>query len=676
MPGLLQLIPPRAGLLIACTSLSLTYGHLAHATLSTEKSQVLSLDQQRALYLKTKEDIRNDKLEVARQGVRNLGDYPLRPYLQVALMRKTLHQLPAKQIKQFITQNRLLPAAERLHQSWLGSLAANGQWKEFQQAYKLMPVRGNHYRCLSLRAKIELNYKEKSLSKTFKKEIDEIWQQGSSMPNSCDAVFARWEQEGGLTSKIASVRFWNAIKERNFDLARYVQSKISDKNELKDAELFWQVRKDPAKYLKPSYFQAGNSLHGITVNYAARRLSNNDLPLAVDSWLALRDHLNVDQETQDSLNRYLSVRLAARFHSRAEELLAKLDPDFTNVEVSEWKIRLAMDKQDWALVTERIKALPLEEQMTSRWSYWMAVAQQHLTGQRQDDTLYRISQERNYYGFLAADLLGMPYSMNYQPANIPAGMKNALLERPGIQRMKELVHHREWWNARREWNRQFIRLNKKQRHAMAYLAKDWQWHSQAIIGAAKLKEWNDLDLRFPLEYPDLYRKFTKRSNIPFNWALSITRKESAFNPRAKSGVGARGLMQLMPRTATETANYIQQRYSGKQELYSPATNISLGTAYLAQMRDRFGSRIYATAAYNAGPHRVKKWLKARGNLPLDIWIELIPFKETRKYVQTVLEYGVIYDTLANLDARLMQDNEQQMLALSQLEQSEKNTGEL
>lgn len=211
---------------------------------------------------------------------------------------------------------------------------------------------------------------------------------------------------------------------------------------------------------------------------------------------------------------------------------------------------------------------------------------------------------------------------------------------------------------------------------MAYLAKDWQWHSQAIIGAAKLKEWNDLDLRFPLEYPDLYRKFTKRSNIPFNWALSITRKESAFNPRAKSGVGARGLMQLMPRTATETANYIQQRYSGKQELYSPATNISLGTAYLAQMRDRFGSRIYATAAYNAGPHRVKKWLKARGNLPLDIWIELIPFKETRKYVQTVLEYGVIYDTLANLDARLMQDNEQQMLALSQLEQSEKNTGEL
>lgn len=675
MPGLSQLISHKAGLLITCTSLSFIYGHLAYATISTEQTQALSLEDQRALYLKTKSDIKKGQFEAARQGLRNLYDYPLRPYLQAELMGKTLTTLPAKQIQQFIVENRKLPAAESLHKTWLSSLAISNQWEDYQRNYKLLPVRSNRYLCWSIQAKVELRYAQKPLSNKLKQDIAAIWQQGSSMPNSCNSIFSRWQKENGLSSEIAETRFWNAIEERNFELARYAQKKISDKRALKDAELFWQVRRDPDKYLKTSYFQTGNSNHNVTVNYAVRRLSNKDLVLATESWLALRDHLAFAKSTRDALDRYLSIRLAARFHPQAEELLGLLDPDDKKPEITEWKIRLAMDKQDWSLVSSRIEALPLDLRQSSRWSYWMAVAQQHLTGKRQDDTLYRVSQERSYYGFLAADQLDMPYNMNYEPANIPIGVKNTLLEQPAIQRMKELVHHKEWYNARREWNRHFLRLNEKQRHAMAYLAKDWQWHSQAIIGAAKLKKWNDLDLRFPLEYPDLYRKYTKRSQIPFNWALSITRKESAFNPRAQSGVGARGLMQLMPRTATETASYIQQNYSGKSELYKPATNISLGTAYLAQMRDQFGSRIYATAAYNAGPHRVKKWLKARGNLPLDIWIELIPFKETRKYVQTVLEYGVVYDTLTNLDARLMQDNEQQMLALSQLE-AEQRTGEL
>ena len=675
MPGLPQLISRQAGLLITCTSLSFFYSHLAHATLSTEQTQNLSLQEQRVLYLKTQNDIKNGQFETARKGLRNLGDYPLRPYLQAQLMGKTLTALPAKQIKQFIAENRKLPEAERLHKTWLSSLASNGQWQDYQEAYKLLPVRSNRYLCWSIQAKVELKYAKKPLSNKLKQDIAAIWQQGSSMPNSCNSIFSRWEKEQGLSSDIAETRFWNAIEERNFELARYAQKKISDKQALKDVELFWQVRKNPGKYLKTSYFQIGNSNHNVTVNYAVRRFSNKDLAVATESWLALRDHLKFSRNTRDALDRYLSIRLAARFHERAEELLGLLDPENNNPEITEWKIRLAMEKQDWALVNSRIEALPSGLRHSSRWSYWMAVAQQHLTGKRQDDILYQISQERSYYGFLAADLLGMPYSMNYEPANIPVSTKSSLMENPAILRMKELVHHQEWYNARMEWNRQFLRLNEKQRHAMAYLAKDWQWHSQAIIGAAQLKKWNDLDLRFPLEYPDLYRKYTERSQIPFNWALSITRKESAFNPLAQSGVGARGLMQLMPRTAKETANYIQQRYSGKRDLYEPATNISLGTAYLAKMRDRFGSRIYATAAYNAGPHRVKRWLQDRGNLPLDIWIELIPFKETRKYVQTVLEYGVVYDTLANLEAHLMLDNEQQMLALNQLK-AEQGTGEL
>jgi soluble lytic murein transglycosylase len=679
MPDLLQKLTRSAGVLVIGTSLS--YSQLATATLTVEKTEALTLEQQRVLYQKTLHSIETKQLENARKDIRKLHGYPLQPYLQVKLMTKSLIQLPYEQIEQFVSQNRKMPITSRLHQSWLSSLAANKNWAGYRKAYELAPVRGNRYKCLNLQAGIKLDQKNNSanskpLSKGTMVEISGLWQQGFSLPNSCDSVFKLWENQGGLTSDIAETRFWNGIEERNFDIARYAQKKITEKAAKSDADLFWKVREDPKKWLKTSYFQSGNSNHNVTVNYGIRRLSNKSIPLAVERWLALREHLNFAKSTRDSLDRYLSFRLAARFHSQAEELLAKIDPDYLNNEITEWRIRLAMNKQDWLLVSHRVKQLPLDLQYSSRWSYWQAVAQQHMTGERQTDTFARISKERSYYGFLASDQMGLPYSMNYEPANIPVSVRADLLSKPEVQRMKELVFHKELRSARQEWNRYFLRINEKQRYALAYLAQEWQWHLQAIISAAKLKKFNDLELRFPMDYYRLYHRFTQRSKIPLNWALSITRKESAFNRFARSGVGARGLMQLMPKTALETAKYIQQKYSGTKDLNIPETNISLGTAYLAQMRDRFGSRIYATAAYNAGPHRVKKWLKFRGHLPLDIWIELIPFKETRNYVQTVLEYGVVYDVLANLQPKLLQEKEQQLLALSMLEADNKKTNKL
>ncbi|MFG1491312.1 transglycosylase SLT domain-containing protein, partial [Oceanospirillum sp. HFRX-1_2] len=261
--------------------------------------------------------------------------------------------------------------------------------------------------------------------------------------------------------------------------------------------------------------------------------------------------------------------------------------------------------------------------------------------------------------------LGQPFNLNYEPASFSASLQQGLLLLPSVRRMYELVQLEEFEYARQEWNLLFPTLDDEQKYALSHLAGSWQWHSQAIAGAALIRKWNDLQLRFPLEYADLYQQFSDKQKIPLNWALSITRQESAFNPLARSGVGAMGLMQLMPKTAKQTAKKIRQSLKKTKELYNPATNIALGTAYLAQMLDRFdGSRIYATAAYNAGPYRVKSWLKKRGHLPLDIWVEVIPYEETRIYVQRVLEYGVVYDMMANRPARLLDDNERQLLALN------------
>ena len=618
------------------------------------------LAEQRQLFAQLYDQVGKGRLSQARKRLDELDDYPLKPYLEAKLISRQLESLTARQVNYFVEQNMHLPVTETLQQKWLNTLAARNDWAGYRQSYQLFPPRGSHYKCLMLKAEM----KQGSLAKHLDK-VTELWIQGRSQPKSCDPVFAYWQKHGGLTSSVAETRFWNAVQERNFSLARYAERKISQAASRKNTALLWQVRSHPERWLTRKTFSSSDQAHPIIVDYAIRRLAQKDMRLAARRWLSLRDHLNFSEEQRAKLNHYLGIRLALRFYDDAPELVAKIDPDFQDTEITEWRIRLALSQQSWAQVRELINKLPETSRQTSRWQYWQAVAEQNITGQPQSEHFSRIALDRSYYGFLASEQLGQPFTLNYEPASFSASLQQNLLLLPSVRRMYELIQLEHFSYARQEWNLLFPTLNTEQKYALSHLAGSWQWHSQAIAGAALVRKWNDLQLRFPLEYAELYQQSTRQQNIPLNWALSITRQESAFNPLARSGVGAMGLMQLMPKTARQTAKKIRQNLPAIKELYNPATNIALGTAYLAQMLDRFdGSRIYATAAYNAGPYRVKGWLKKRGHLPLDIWVEVIPFKETRTYVQRVLEYGVVYDMMANRPTRLLDDNERQLLALN------------
>jgi len=133
-----------------------------------------------------------------------------------------------------------------------------------------------------------------------------------------------------------------------------------------------------------------------------------------------------------------------------------------------------------------------------------------------------------------------------------------------------------------------------------------------------------------------------KTKMDANLIYAVARQESAFSEKARSSAGAMGLMQLMPSTAKQTARKAGVPYK-RNDLYSANTNVHLGSQYLNQLLQKYdGNRILATAAYNAGPHRVNKWLKDKGDINFDVWIETIPFKETRGYVQNVLAYSVIY----------------------------------
>lgn len=146
--------------------------------------------------------------------------------------------------------------------------------------------------------------------------------------------------------------------------------------------------------------------------------------------------------------------------------------------------------------------------------------------------------------------------------------------------------------------------------------------------------------------------------INSTWVYAITRQESAFMADARSHAGAMGLMQLMPATARETARQYDIPYSSTNDALIPERNIAIGTAYLSRLNGQFqGNRVLASAAYNAGPGRVRQWTRGMGSLPADVWVEAIPFDETRKYVQSVLSYAVIYGEKLGIKQSVMEQHE-------------------
>jgi soluble lytic murein transglycosylase len=176
------------------------------------------------------------------------------------------------------------------------------------------------------------------------------------------------------------------------------------------------------------------------------------------------------------------------------------------------------------------------------------------------------------------------------------------------------------------------------------LAHRWGWHSRAIATLAAAGQYDDLELRYPLPWPEQFAEASASARIPSGWAYGVARSESLFIPDIRSHAGAIGIMQLMPATGRRTAGELNLPYQGLATLTDPASNIRLGATYLGKMLERFEeSRVVATAAYNAGPTRVEKWLPVSQGLDARIWIENIPFNETRDYVRRVLVSEAIFN---------------------------------
>jgi soluble lytic murein transglycosylase len=290
-----------------------------------------------------------------------------------------------------------------------------------------------------------------------------------------------------------------------------------------------------------------------------------------------------------------------------------------------------------------------------------------------EEVLTELGGERSYYGFLAADQLGVPYALG-DSAFVPDEARlSELRARPDLVRARELFMVGLDGRGRSEWDAVVRYFDTADKMQAAILASRWGWHSRAIAAAASVGEYDDLALRYPMPFNETFLEYSEDASISPTWAYGVARSESLFMRDVRSSAGAIGLMQLMPATGKDVAQRINLPYSGLDTLTNPDSNIRLGTTYLGEMVERFGgNRVLATAAYNAGPHRVDAWLPQVGELDARIWIENIPFNETRGYVRRVLAADTIFHWRMTGEVRRLSDELLVVSASSKTQQVARN----
>ncbi|MDC9727907.1 MAG: transglycosylase SLT domain-containing protein [Methyloprofundus sp.] len=564
-----------------------------------------------------------------------LKNYPLNFYLDYKFLSKNLDK--SIQIQDFFKEHKNSRYTYKLRYKWLSYLYKNKQWSLFVKNYK--KTSNLSRQCQYQWARYQLNYKKKALRATQK-----IWLTGRSLPKACDSLLDVFVQSKFLTQTLIFKRYKNAIKAREFKLASYLYKKIAIQSVKKQAKSWLDIAKTGQLTGNEGIFTK-RTLKGRSelFTYAIKRLINQDINTGIAVWEMNRSKQSLSGSRKYKIDRKIALQLAFNKSKKAYSKLIKLNSKQDKT-LREWTVRAALIEGNWQHVQKALSRLTARESLDSRWRYWRARAFQELGAKREANEIFsELAQERGFFAFIAADKMQKEYSFNDAPLEVTEEQKKSLLQTRNftvINEFRILDRHKQ---AKLYWKNSLVQLDKSELLVAAKIAQHWGWNKLAILSVAQAKNWGDVSLRFPLEYESSIKINASNNELPQSIVYGFIRRESMFDPLAQSPVGALGLMQIMPATGKKIAKDLKRRWRSKSVLLHAETNLKYGSLYYKQMLDKFnGNYALAAAAYNAGPHRVKRWLKFDNILPSDIWIETIPYKETRGYVAAVLAYAIIY----------------------------------
>ncbi|HSJ80172.1 MAG TPA: transglycosylase SLT domain-containing protein [Thiobacillus sp.] len=574
------------------------------------------------------------KLTDLERAARNVpDDHVLSPYVEYWRLALTSGAGDAR-VADFLARYPGSRMAEALRADWLKSLGIREAWPAYLAEYPRLARPDAAHQCYAYRA--EWTRGERSRQR----EAVAMWFTGRDMPSACTPLFEQMIEAGLIREEDVWRRLRLALEANNPNVARAVANALPAAQR-PPATLLDQASRDPARLLSAASLDPGQRSHREIALYALDQLAKRGTAQAEQAL-----HKRAAQFNPEELR--TAWALLATWAARRHEPVAlpwfqRAGVTQTNDFQREWWVRAALRAGDWQAVQRVIESMSDTAREQPVWRYWRARALQ-ANGQRaaSNPLFLALAREHHYYGQLAQEELGPV--MQAPVVNIKTGGDDvaAIARQPGIARALALYELGLRSDANQEWNWTIRAFSDAQLLAAAELARRMEWYDRAINTAERTRELHDFELRFLAPYRELAQKAAREHELDEAWMFGLMRQESRFVNVARSGVGASGLMQIMPATARWIAQRLGIKRFHPREMQDPAKNIQFGAYYLKHVQTSLdGSPVLATAAYNAGPGRAQRWRDIR---PMEaaVYIESIPFAETRDYVQKVMSNAMYY----------------------------------
>ena len=613
---------------------------------------VFAQTMEQSLYREGYDAVRANDQERFQQIRARLNHYPLRPYLDYYQLAFRPGAADYSDVTRFIRQHGDTPQSNRLERAYLTYLAQSQQWSQFLRFYPAKP-NSTDLLCMHYQARYYTGHKSEALQ-----EAGKLWLTGQSRPDACDPLFQLWQQAGLRTQDKIWQRMKLAFEAQNPNLIRHLGAQLGGSLKPYGDQMI-ALFEQPARAMNPVYFTTAPQSRQL-LSLGLARYANEQPEAALRQLGEMKRRFGLSQGDVARVEWAAARRLLLDRSTAQRSWLDATLVRMKDTELVELRARLAIWEQDWRGLEGWVKKMPMALQKEDRWRYWLARSLEVQGRQKPARELYlETANLRGFYGFMAAQRTGVPYRIKNQSVGhkVP-DWRTASSRWPFLLRVRELLAMNEITAARSEWIHNMDRNPVAQRLEFGHIALNQGWHELAILSSIRAEAWDAIDLRFPLPLKRTFSQMAQERTMNTSLLYAISRQESALYPLAQSPVGARGLMQLMPATARETASKLGVPYRNEQQLFDPAMNIRLGSAYLKRLLDVYdGNRILAAAAYNAGPGRVKRWREQSTNKPMDVWVESIPYRETRNYVQNVLSFDLIYQHKLQQPLRFMSEHE-------------------
>jgi len=578
-----------------------------------------------------------DAMRLARHA-RQLGEqHLLAPWLEYWRVSMRIEDAQVADVQAVLDRQRGTYASERLRGEWLKVLGKRRDWTNFDREASLYGRDDLEIRCYGWLSRLTKG------DDTVFAETDAMWLDAKEHAEGCAALTDALMQRGQLSVGDVWRRVRTLFANGQITAAKSALGYLPEGQAPAESTLA-EAARQPKRVLDRLPKSADKRPVREVIILAALRHARND-PEGVAALLEKRLPELLSEADVKYLWGRVGFEAARQHHASALRWFARASETTLDDEQLGWKTRAALRAGRWAAVREAIDRMSAQARLDPAWSYWYGRALAAAGDQAAARAYFtRISGEPHFYGVLATEELGYTVAVPEVTHRPTEAEVEAARTDPGLARALEMIRLGMRMEGIREWLHTVRYMDDQRLIAAAEFARRQGIHDRSIQAADRTQRLHNFSLRYPVPFRDVFTQYAKTHGVDEAWVLGLVRQESRFIVEARSSAGAAGLMQLMPATAKYVAAKVGLRGYQQKNVTEVNTNVALGTGYLKMVLDQLGSPVLASAAYNAGPGRARRWRDVK---PLEgaIYAETIPFSETRDYVKKVMANAVFYAAL-------------------------------